>query len=262
MFAALPASILSRSDINDNAKIVYAALLMRLGGKTKCWPTQETIAEDTGRAVRSVKRALADLRAAKLVEVKQRKHQSAVYTVIVPEQRVSQEGPNLAPQENKKGQIWSQEGPNLAHRIEKEYKTKNPPQTPPPDTTARERERQALELVEAWDKQFPQTTPGCNRLQDQSALIRLLSDHGKTPDDIRGYINHLADTNGVQFCLRPTKLMQHQGGNGPYGFVALDVKIANATKGDTPRLANGNPDPKKIDLMAPRFDPRFFPQRQ
>lgn len=70
MFAALPASILSRTDLNDNAKIVYAALLMRLGGKAKCWPSQAQLAKDTAKNIRTVGRGIQALVKAGLVEVR------------------------------------------------------------------------------------------------------------------------------------------------------------------------------------------------
>lgn len=53
------------SDLHDGAKVVAAYLFARASSKTlKCHPKQETVAEETGRSLRSVKRHIRTLEGA------------------------------------------------------------------------------------------------------------------------------------------------------------------------------------------------------
>ena len=40
------------------------------------------------------------------------------------------------------------------------------------------------ELLDEWNKKFPETIPGANQLLDQNALVQLLDTHHQTPEQI------------------------------------------------------------------------------
>lgn len=61
-FVKLPVLILRRRDLTAGAKVVYAAIIDRLGTNETAWPGVRTIATDTGMTVPAVIRAVACLR--------------------------------------------------------------------------------------------------------------------------------------------------------------------------------------------------------
>lgn len=64
--------LLDRADISLNAKLVFAALDYYAYRKDECWPSRATIGKLWGISEASVKRAIHELKTAKLVHVLQR----------------------------------------------------------------------------------------------------------------------------------------------------------------------------------------------
>ncbi len=92
----------------------------------------------------------------------------------------------------------------------------------------------SAELVDEWDRQFPQTVAGAHRSGDQQALYQLLTgtyapeaeSAGRSPEQIRAYMAFLQSSGSLPFCLRPYKLLQRvDRGRGPYKFADLEARI-------------------------------------
>jgi AraC-like DNA-binding protein len=66
--ALIPFELLSRPDLPDYAKLVYAALQRRCIAKDHCYPSLKTVAAEVGRSPRYVSRGLAALTRAGLIE--------------------------------------------------------------------------------------------------------------------------------------------------------------------------------------------------
>jgi len=96
----------------------------------------------------------------------------------------------------------------------------NPPDPPSSVDTL------AAELLQAWDQAFPKTTQGASTRRDQKALVALLTQHGKTPAEIHGYIAHLRDQHKISYWPRPACLTEpSQRGQGPLVFALIETQI-------------------------------------
>ena len=83
MFAQIPLKIMRRTDLSANAKLLYARLVLFVGQNDTAWPSRETLANELGIHLESVKRAIAELANAGLIERKQRGHnRTNEYTII------------------------------------------------------------------------------------------------------------------------------------------------------------------------------------
>jgi len=71
-FTQIPNALLRRADVTAGAKITYMALLSYAWGKDRCFPGQETLANDVGAGRRSVIRYLQELQEVGLLEIKRR----------------------------------------------------------------------------------------------------------------------------------------------------------------------------------------------
>lgn len=67
-FVKMPLSIMS-SDLSPAAKLVFAAILNRIGKNSKCWPGQRTIASDCGITLPTVHRCVLELSDRKLIQI-------------------------------------------------------------------------------------------------------------------------------------------------------------------------------------------------
>jgi hypothetical protein len=70
--AWVPAQLLQESNVSDGAKLLYGLLRKYAGKDGNCFPLQRTLARDMGRAHSTVRAYFAELKAAKLISVKQR----------------------------------------------------------------------------------------------------------------------------------------------------------------------------------------------
>lgn len=70
--AYLPNWLLQRQDISSNAKLVYARLAQFANQDGVAWPSQDTLAQECGISVRSIKSAIKELRDINLIESIQR----------------------------------------------------------------------------------------------------------------------------------------------------------------------------------------------
>jgi hypothetical protein len=89
-FAQVPRPILRACGLSDKAKIVYALLLDYAWQDGSCFPGQEKLAEDLATSDRTIRRALDELKATKLITWKQRGlSQTNVYYILnIAESRV------------------------------------------------------------------------------------------------------------------------------------------------------------------------------
>jgi len=82
-FAQVPRAVLRAKGLSDKTKIVYALLLDYAWQEGSCFPGQDRLAADLHTTERTIRRALAELRAFKLVDWKQRGlNQTNVYYIL------------------------------------------------------------------------------------------------------------------------------------------------------------------------------------
>jgi hypothetical protein len=80
-FAPLPNWILSRKEISITAKLIYARLLQYKGKKDHAYPRRQELADECGLELKTVARALRELKKFNLILAKRRGHtQSNIYT--------------------------------------------------------------------------------------------------------------------------------------------------------------------------------------
>ena len=68
-------------ELSRGARRTLQALQYFFNGKPECWPRQETIARRVRCDVRTIKRHIAELRCAGVLEIRRRANQSCVYTL-------------------------------------------------------------------------------------------------------------------------------------------------------------------------------------
>jgi DNA-binding transcriptional MocR family regulator len=68
-FAVIPIWLLRSPDFSHHAKTVFLHLSSRVNKEGSAWPSQETIAANSGLGERTVQRAVAELREAGLIQV-------------------------------------------------------------------------------------------------------------------------------------------------------------------------------------------------
>jgi hypothetical protein len=66
-FLRIPLEVAMRADLSDRAKVLYGALAMHDSREKGCFPGQRLLAEETGKSVPAIKRALEELVNAGLV---------------------------------------------------------------------------------------------------------------------------------------------------------------------------------------------------
>lgn len=82
-FFKMPIEIAQRKDLSGTAKLVYAAIVDRLGSRGVAWPSERKIAEDIGASRNAVRRAIGNLVRGGLIKSHKRERgQSAVYEVV------------------------------------------------------------------------------------------------------------------------------------------------------------------------------------
>lgn len=69
-FTQIPNFVLKNPKVSGNAKLVYAGLLSYAWNNDSCFPGQERLARDLGLGERTVNRAIQELKASGLIEVK------------------------------------------------------------------------------------------------------------------------------------------------------------------------------------------------
>tara|TARA_R110002110_G_scaffold147910_1_gene338870 strand:- start:6005 stop:6748 length:744 start_codon:yes stop_codon:yes gene_type:complete len=90
MFAPLPLSILKRTDLSGNGKLVYARLLLFAGENGQAFPSRDTLSKEVGISIASVKRAIAELANLNLLTRKQRGHNRSNIYALTPTPLVGQ----------------------------------------------------------------------------------------------------------------------------------------------------------------------------
>ena len=82
MFAPIPLKIMRRTDLSANAKLLYARLVLFVGENDTAWPSRETLANELGIHLASVKRALNELSLAGLIERQQQRGRTNEYRLF------------------------------------------------------------------------------------------------------------------------------------------------------------------------------------
>jgi hypothetical protein len=76
-YASIPHSVLTSQDLTPADKLVYVALLDRLGKNEIVWPSQQTVGRDTGLGLRTVRRSIGRLLEIGVIQVNVRRGRSA-----------------------------------------------------------------------------------------------------------------------------------------------------------------------------------------
>jgi Helix-turn-helix domain len=83
-FTKLPNS-LWEAPVSPEAKLTYAAIAsFAYGTKTTAWPSQATLARQTGYCERSIRRFAAELEAAGLIRIERRSGTASLYELLAP----------------------------------------------------------------------------------------------------------------------------------------------------------------------------------
>ena len=84
-------------------------------------------------------------------------------------------------------------------------------------------------LLEYWDAAFPRTRPVAATPRHLSVFRQLLTDHGRTEEQIRALIDFIRQHRELQYYPAPPYLLRTTGGgDGPLGYVRLEIKMAAA----------------------------------
>lgn len=82
MFAPIPLKIMRRTDLSANAKLLYARLILFVGENDTAWPSRETLANELGIHLASVKRAINELSLVGLIERQQQRGRTNEYRLL------------------------------------------------------------------------------------------------------------------------------------------------------------------------------------
>jgi hypothetical protein len=83
-FTKLPNSLWA-APVSPQAKLTYAAIAsFAYGTKTTAWPSQATLARQTGYCERSIRRFAAELEAAGLIRIERRSGTASLYELLAP----------------------------------------------------------------------------------------------------------------------------------------------------------------------------------
>lgn len=113
----LPNWLLSRSEISMNAKVVYARLGQYAGQNGEAFPLMQTLADEVGLSLATLKRALDELKEHKLIETEQRGlGQSNLYFFLRHRwmSRLKNERGKLTDEPTESSQVSRQESPQMS----------------------------------------------------------------------------------------------------------------------------------------------------
>ena len=89
---------------------------------------------------------------------------------------------------------------------------------------------------------FPTTTLGSNPVMDIAAVVRVLTELSRTPEQLRAMFRYIRDNGKSRFWKRPYQLMKSTDqGNGPLAIVQIemDMEAAKAKFAATDDYAGG-----------------------
>lgn len=79
----VPLWLLRREEISAGAKLLYGRLLMFMGNKIYCYPSQNKLAEELATSIRTVNRHIKELKINDLIEVEQKgRNKTAKYYIL------------------------------------------------------------------------------------------------------------------------------------------------------------------------------------
>jgi len=89
-FIQVPVSVLKNEKISDTAKLVYSMMLYYAWHKDYCFPGQERLGKDINKDIRTIGRAIKDLRENNFLDVKRRGlNKTNIYTLYVKPKKKS-----------------------------------------------------------------------------------------------------------------------------------------------------------------------------
>ena len=218
-FGLLDADVAKDRDLAPAAKIVYAVLRGIKNDKTgQCNPSRATIADMTGLHIKSVGRAISQLKGQYLqvnegnytFEREQIVPSDGTNCSIEREQIVPSEGTNCSIGEDKllpqKEQIvppYNKDDKNFEKNLEKNFEKRDSDFVNPKT----DQQQIAEDLVARWDAKYPHTTILADMVADQMAFIQLQTIHKQTRADIEQIID--ANAESIKYWTRPKSLMCH-----------------------------------------------------
>ena len=233
-FGLLDADVAKDRDLAPAAKIVYAILRGIRNDKTgQCNPSRATIAEMSGLHVRSVTRAIGQLKGQYLQVNKgnytfEREH-------IVPSKGTNCpiEGGQIAPSKGtncsierdklppQKGQIvlpYNNDDKNFEKNSDKNFEKRDRDFISPDS----DQQQIAEDLLTRWNSKYSHTKILGDLVGDQMALIRLQTIHGQTRADIEQIID--ANAESIKYWPRPKNLINHIGSDDDKPMVWQKIK--------------------------------------
>jgi len=231
-FGRLDLSVM-KSDLRASDKVVAAALGMFLNAKTgQCNPSLSTLGDATNMKRSNVSTAVHRLISAGFITMEKHPDYGRNYALsLYPDkpQLLSPDKPQLSSPDNSllspdNGAVIKREV--LSSSIDKTIeKTTDNNILALPTAIRSDHQADAAELLLEWNERLPKTCPGVNQLLDQNAIITLLCEHSKTPDDIRAYLAFIEQEGKAPYWPRPSSLLRHTGGSGSFVFAHIETAM-------------------------------------
>ncbi len=221
-----------QSNIPASAKVTYAALRLFEHTKTgQCNPSLSKLSEATGLLRQNISRAIRQLVSAGFIAVERGPKNGNIYSFTVI---------NMITECNQYDNSTVIKSENLSSSIDKTYnktfdKTPLPPTTDKVITLVPSDRSQHADVAQAfltaWNEALPRTVPGADQLQDQNSIITMLTEHGKTLDELHAILQHIADQGKAKYWPRPSNLLRHTGGgSGPYVYAHIETEMESNVK--------------------------------
>jgi hypothetical protein len=169
-FTMISDVLLARTDLSLAAKLLYARIGRYAHNTGECVRSQEGLAGDLGTPLRTVKRALMELRHHKLVEVKRRGRQPAVISMCLVGTSDPLQGANLALTEGLQsanlarttGQVGTSRAPYLLNEYTREETSDtrtNRARRIPPKSETRRPKTPTDRALELYYERHPEMRP-------------------------------------------------------------------------------------------------------
>jgi len=233
----LPNWLLKRKGLSLGAKVCYARLCQFSGENGKCYPSQETLAEELSTSSRNIRNYLKELEAVKLIETV-RSGNTKPNRYLFPEHemmclksdRKDSSGQDGGDRKDSSGQNDSDRKDSSAHdRKDSSYKEK---QLRESETTTEENQGKGVVVVSSVLERIPE-----EYREELKALVESKLDAGKSPESI--VLNILYT---ISHAPAPGKL-------GIYASKAVDNKYAENSAW-TPKAEKKKPEVNHEQIQA------------
>lgn len=188
-FWAIPKEIMEMIHVSLEARVIYGILFTRQNGENAAWPKQETIANETGISIRTVRRKIDELIEHGLVVVERRGlRQSNRYHISdrpicpiktgqndpsIPDKMTSLDGPPMT----------SLDGPPVAGPIEREQRKRTKNTAAAAADSPKEQKKQPIQEVFDLFHELTGWIPRWNNRTERESGEALLREH--TIDELR-----------------------------------------------------------------------------